>query len=101
MRIAVAIHGSAIERVLESYKYLSKGFYMHSTSTQTTAGLRERYPISGVMFPADCSTKPAMHDSVRRCTDFGQYTTGIGMSLHTVPPGWYVSNSPVAFWYPI
>lgn len=97
MRIAVATHGSNIEHVLETYGYLSRGFYMHSSLALMTAGIRDQCPSSGLMFPADCSTKESMHSSVQKCAVISKYTTGIGMSLHTVPTGWYILTSLVSY----
>jgi hypothetical protein len=66
---------------------------MHSPSAMIAAGLLNHNPWSGLMFPVNCSSRAAMHVSINGCATIGVHSTGTGISMHTVEPGWYVMHS--------
>lgn len=90
MRVAVAIHGRDIHRVLETYELLSRGFYTHATPTLINAGKRNQTLSSCFIVPSDCSSTNSTFDGLRDIANIFTSGGGVGIDLHAVPAKRYV-----------
>ena len=91
MRVAVALHGEDIPRVLQTYELLSCRAYTHSTPTLYNAGTVSQWMASCFLYqPAVDSPVAVMDQSVVDVSAMWRVDGGIGMSLGSVPAQEYV-----------
>ena len=86
MRVAVALHGRDLEKVIETYNDMSMRYYIHATPTLFNAGC----PRGGL---SSCFllTATAKDDSIENiykllgdCAVISKYSGGIGVSIHDI-----------------
>ena len=91
MRVAVALHGTDLPRVFETYDLLSRGFYTHATPTLMNAGKARMPMASCFLLEADCINNQRMFDGLRDVADVFMADGGVGLSLHRVPAKRFVA----------
>lgn len=86
MRVAVALHGTDLVRVLETYKLLSERAYTHATPTLYNAGTTTQYLASCFLYqpPAE-GTVSVMGRCVTDISALWTVDGGVGLSLGSVP----------------
>lgn len=91
MRVAVAIHGKNVARVLETYHLLAERAYTHATPTLYNAGTNNQYLASCFLYqPPTESTVSVMGRCVTDISALWYVDGGVGMSLGAVPAREYV-----------
>ena len=86
MRVAVAIHGSNLALVLQTYEHLSTHAYTHATPTLFNAGTRSQYLASCFLYqPPVEGTLAVLNRSVVDLSALWTVDGGVGMSLGCVP----------------
>lgn len=86
MRVAVALHGRNLGRVLSTYELLSQHAYTAATPTLYNAGTTSQYLASCYIYqPPLGSAVSVMQHSVAALDDLWCSDGGVGMSLGTVP----------------
>lgn len=92
MRVAVAIHGTDLARVLRTYDLLSSRAYMHATPVLYNAGTTTQYLASCFIYqPPVAATLSVMGRCVADLSSFWTVDGGVGTSLGAVPAREYVS----------
>lgn len=100
MRVAVALHGRDLSRVVETYNLLSEGYYTHATPTLMNAGRQRQALSSCFILPSDCTTPTATYDGLRDLANILHFDGGAGLGLHAVPakryahPNCYLLQTP-------
>ena len=86
MRVAVALHGTDLPRVLETYDLLSERAYTHATPTLYNAGTAAQYLASCFLYqpPAE-GTVSVMGRCVTDMSALWAVDGGVGLSLGSVP----------------
>ena len=91
MRVAVALHGTDLARVLHTYDLLSNHAYTHATPTLYNAGTTSQYLASCFMYqPPAQGTIAVMGRCVTDISRLWSADGGVGMSLGAVPAREYV-----------
>ena len=86
MRVAVAIHGTDLARVLRTYEHLSSHAYTHATPTLYNAGTTSHYLASCFIYqPPVTGTLSVITRSVKDLSSFWAVDGGVGTSLAAVP----------------
>lgn len=86
MRVAVALHGVDVARVLETYDLLSRRAYTHATPTLYNAGTFSQHLASCFLYqPPIQSTLAVMNKCVTDLSALWAVDGGVGMSLESVP----------------
>ena len=86
MRVAVALHGSDLEKVFETYRDLSLRFFVHATPTLFNAGTM-RAGLSSCFLLTATSEDDSIENIYRLLSDcaiISKYSGGIGVSLHDI-----------------
>lgn len=86
MRVAVALHGRNIERVLETYEAMSNKYFIHATPTLFNAGTR-RAGLSSCFLLAATSEDDSIENIFKllgECAVISKYSGGIGVSIHDI-----------------
>ena len=93
MRVAVAIHGKNVSRVLETYHLLAEHAYTHATPTLFNAGTNSQHLASCFLYqpPAE-STVSVMGRCATDVSALWHVDGGVGMSLGAVPAREYVGR---------
>ena len=91
MRVAVALHGSDLARVLQTYELLSTHAYTHATPTLYNAGTTSQYLTSCFLYqPPYEGTLSVLGRCVVDLSAFWAVDGGVGTSLGTIPAREYV-----------
>ncbi|XP_044255608.1 ribonucleoside-diphosphate reductase large subunit-like [Tribolium madens] len=67
MRVAVGIHGEDIDSIIETYNYMSEGYFIHSSATLLSAATPNPYLPStySIAMPAD--SLEGIYDCITKC----------------------------------
>ena len=91
MRVAVAIHGDDVSRVLDTYHLLAERAYTHATPTLYNAGTNNQYLASCFLYqPPSQDIVSGMGRCVTDVSPLWCVDGGVGMSLGAVPAREYV-----------
>lgn len=90
MRVAVAIHQQDLQRVLETYHYLSLGYFIHASPTLFHAGTTVGQMSSCFLLPLDASSLKGVYRTITDCALISQGAGGIGLDVNQVPATGYV-----------
>ena len=85
MRVAIAIHRSDLEKVLETYNVLSRGLYTHASPIICNAGTVKPNFASCYIFQPDTSSTLVPLRDVAELDSLWQSGGGIGMSFADIP----------------
>lgn len=93
MRVAVGIHKSDIDAVIETYNLLSQRFYTHGTPTLFNGGSIRPQLSSCYLTTVEDSIDGIM-DTFKDCAMMSKYAGGIGLSLSSIrAKGSYISKT--------
>nr|GAT49310.1 ribonucleotide reductase large subunit [Mycena chlorophos] len=94
MRVAVGIHGADIERVLETYDIMSKGFMTHATPTLFNAGTPQPQMSSCFLICMKDDSIDGIYDTLKNCAMISKSAGGIGVSIHNIrATGSYIAGT--------
>jgi len=84
MRVSVGIHNYDIPRVLETYEYLSKGYFIHATPTLFNAGTQNPQMSSCFLLATKDDSIDGIYDTLKQCANISKWAGGIGLHIHNV-----------------
>jgi len=83
-RVAIGIHGSDIERVIETYDAMSKGLFIHATPTLFNAGTHRPQMSSCFLVSNKDDSIDGIYDTVKECARISKWAGGIGLHIHDI-----------------
>ena len=84
MRVAVGIHGEAIDDAIETYNLMSEKWFIHATPTLFNAGTPKPQLSSCFLLSMTEDSIPGIFETLTRCAKISQSAGGIGLSAHNV-----------------
>jgi ribonucleoside-diphosphate reductase alpha subunit len=84
MRVSVGIHGNNLEKVLETYEYMSNGYFIHATPTLFNAGTRKPQLSSCFLVAMKEDSLDGIYDTLKECAHISKWAGGIGLHIHNV-----------------
>ncbi|KAJ7451685.1 ribonucleotide reductase alpha subunit [Mycena latifolia] len=94
MRVAVGIHGSDIDRVLETYNLMSERYFTHATPTLFNAGTPKAQLSSCFLICMKEDSIEGIYDTLKNCAMISKSAGGIGLSIHNIrATGSYISGT--------
>ncbi|MFN3589080.1 MAG: ribonucleoside-diphosphate reductase subunit alpha [Spirosomataceae bacterium] len=84
MRVAVGIHGDAIDRVIETYELLSERWFTHATPTLFNAGTPKPQLSSCFLLTMKEDSIEGIYDTLKQCAKISQSAGGIGLAIHNI-----------------
>ena len=94
MRVAVGIHGDNIEKILETYEWMSNRYFTHATPTLFNAGTLKPQMSSCFLLHMKDDSIPGIFDTLKDCALISQSAGGIGLSIHNVrAKGSYINGT--------
>ncbi|KAJ6629177.1 ribonucleotide reductase alpha subunit [Mycena sp. CBHHK59/15] len=94
MRVAVGIHGSNIERVIETYNLMSERYFTHATPTLFNAGTPQAQMSSCFLVCMKEDSIEGIYDTLKNCAMISKSAGGIGLSIHNIrATGSYIAGT--------
>ena len=84
MRVAVGIHKTDIDAVVETYNYMSEGWFTHATPTLFNSGTPKPQMSSCFLLTTKEDSIAGIYDTLSQCAKISQSAGGIGLSIHDV-----------------
>jgi ribonucleoside-diphosphate reductase alpha subunit len=84
MRVALGIHGSAIEKAIETYDHMSRGLFVHATPTLFNAGTLRPQMSSCFLISSKGDSIDGIYDTVKECARISKWAGGIGVHISDV-----------------
>lgn len=96
MRVAVALHGTDLDRVLETYNLLSTKRFVHASPTLFHAGTPDAQLSSCFLMPLLNQNIEEAYKTLSYCATISQHAGGIGLNATDVIARGYVPLSASA-----
>ncbi len=84
MRVAIGIHKNDIESAIQTYNYMSEGWFTHATPTLFNAGTPKPQMSSCFLLTAKEDSISGIYDTLKQCAEISQSAGGIGLSIHDI-----------------
>ncbi|KAJ7274198.1 ribonucleotide reductase alpha subunit [Mycena rebaudengoi] len=94
MRVAVGIHGSDLDRVIETYNLMSERYFTHATPTLFNAGTPQAQLSSCFLVCMKEDSIGGIYDTLKDCALISKSAGGIGLSIHNIrATGSYIAGT--------
>ena len=84
MRVAVGIHKGDLDAVIETYNYMSEGWFTHATPTLFNSGTPKPQMSSCFLLTTKDDSIEGIYDTLKQCAQISQSAGGIGLSIHDI-----------------
>ncbi|XP_034935083.1 ribonucleoside-diphosphate reductase large subunit-like [Chelonus insularis] len=84
MRVAVGIHEEDLNRVIETYNYLSEKYFTHASPTLFSACTNRQQMSSCFLLTMTEDSINGIYDTMKRCALISKTAGGIGLSVHCI-----------------
>ncbi|XP_029167610.1 LOW QUALITY PROTEIN: ribonucleoside-diphosphate reductase large subunit [Nylanderia fulva] len=84
MRVAVGIHENDIDRVIETYNYLSERYFTHASPTLFNACTNNQQMSSCFLLTLDNDSIEGIYNTLKKCALISKYAGGIGLNVHCI-----------------
>ncbi len=94
MRVAVGIWGDNIERVIQTYTYMSNKFFTHASPTLFNAGTPQAQLSSCFLVDMKEDSIEGIYDTLKTCAMISKTAGGIGLNVHRIrATGSYIAGT--------
>ncbi|KAJ7512718.1 ribonucleotide reductase alpha subunit [Mycena galericulata] len=94
MRVAVGIHGSDLDRVIETYNLMSERYFTHATPTLFNAGTPHPQLSSCFLVCMKDDSIEGLYDTLTNCAKISKSAGGIGINIHNIrATGSYIAGT--------
>lgn len=84
MRVAVGIHGSDIEKAIETYHLMSQKYFTHASPTLFNAGTPQPQLASCFLVDMKADSIEGIYDTLKTCAMISKTAGGIGLNVHRI-----------------
>jgi ribonucleotide reductase alpha subunit len=84
LRVAIGIHGSNMEKIKETYYYLSQKYFTHATPTLFNAGTPRPQMSSCYLLGMEDDSIDGIYNTLKDCANISKWAGGIGLHIHNV-----------------
>ncbi|BGP43752.1 ribonucleotide-diphosphate reductase subunit rnr1 [Rhodotorula kratochvilovae] len=94
MRVAVGIHGTDIDRAIETYNLMSERYFTHASPTLFNAGTPRPQLSSCFLVTMKEDSIDGIYDTLKTCALISKTAGGIGLSIHNIrATGSYIAGT--------
>lgn len=94
MRVAVGIHGEDIDRVIETYKYLSERYFIHASPTLFAAATPRPQMSSCFLLMMPEDSIEGIYKCLKDCALISKAAGGVGLNIHNIrAKGTYIAGT--------
>ena len=84
LRVAIAIHGSDLEKVKTTYDLMSQKYFTHATPTLFNAGTCNSQLSSCYLLSLEDDSITGIYNTLSDCAQISKYSGGIGIHIHNI-----------------
>ena len=84
MRVAVAIHGTNIEKIKKTYDLMSNKYFTHATPTLYNCGSNHNQLSSCFLLAMEDDSIDGIFNTLKDCANISKYAGGIGLHIHNI-----------------
>ena len=84
LRVALGIHGENLDKVKETYEYMSQKYFTHATPTLFNAGTPHPQLSSCYLIAMETDSIEGIYNTLKDCALISKWAGGIGMHIHNV-----------------
>ena len=84
MRVALTIHGSNMDKVKETYDYMSQKYFIHATPTLFNAGTPRPQLSSCYLLAMEDDSIEGIFNTLKECAQISKWSGGIGLHVHDI-----------------
>lgn len=84
MRVALGIHGTDIDRAIQTYSMMSSRYFTHATPTLFNAGTRTPQMSSCFLMTMKDDSIDGIYDTIKQAAKISKFAGGIGLSIHDI-----------------
>ncbi|KAG5348227.1 RIR1 reductase, partial [Acromyrmex charruanus] len=84
MRVAVGIHENDIDKVIETYNYLSERYFTHASPTLFNACTNNQQMSSCFLLTLEDDSIKSIFRTLKNCALISKYAGGIGLNVHCI-----------------
>ena len=84
MRVALEIHKKDIKSVLETYNYMSEGWFLHASPTLFSSSTPNPQMSSCFSLAVKEDSISGIYDTLSQCAKISQSAGGVGLSVHNI-----------------
>ena len=84
LRVAIGIHDKNMEKIKETYEYMSQKYFTHATPTLFNAGTRHPQLSSCFLEAMESDSIDGIYNTLKDCALISKWAGGIGLHIHNV-----------------
>ena len=84
MRVAVCIHNGELDKVRETYDFMSQKYFTHATPTLFNAGTPRPQLSSCYLIAMESDSIRGIYNTLGDCAAISKWAGGIGMHIHNI-----------------
>jgi len=84
LRVSLGIHGENMEKVRETYDYMSHKYFTHATPTLFNAGTPHPQLSSCYLIAMESDSIDGIYNTLKDCALISKWAGGIGMHIHNI-----------------
>ena len=84
LRVAIGIHGFAINNIIETYDLMSQKYFTHATPTLFNAGTPRPQLSSCFLLAMESDSIDGIYNTLKECALISKMAGGIGLHIHNV-----------------
>ncbi|EGD80976.1 Rrm1 protein [Salpingoeca rosetta] len=94
MRVAIGMHGEDVDAAIETYNYMSEGFFTHASPTLFNSGTPIPQLSSCFLLTMKDDSIEGIYDTLKTCAMISKTAGGIGLSVHNIrASGSYIAGT--------
>ena len=84
LRVSIDIHGDNLEKIKETYYYMSNKYFTHATPTLFNAGTPHPQLSSCYLIAMENDSIDGIYDTLKDCALISKWAGGIGLHIHNI-----------------
>ena len=84
LRVAIGIHGNDLDRIRQTYEYMSQKYFTHATPTLFNAGTKRPQLSSCFLIAMEKDSISGIYNTLSDCANISKWAGGIGMHIHNI-----------------
>ena len=84
LRVSIGIHGYDIDKVVETYEYMSQKYFTHATPTLFNSGTPRPQLSSCFLLAMESDSIDGIYNTLKDCALISKLAGGIGLHIHNV-----------------
>jgi ribonucleoside-diphosphate reductase alpha chain len=84
LRVSIGIHGHDMDKVVETYEYMSQKYFTHATPTLFNSGTPRPQLSSCFLLAMESDSIDGIYNTLKDCALISKLAGGIGLHIHNV-----------------